>query len=101
MRFWDNQDIELWRLRYFVAVVEEQSFNRAAQRLHIAQPPLSNQIKQLEEELAVLLFHRSNRGIRLTDAGELLLEEAQRILVQVYQAARAARRVGHGERSAG
>lgn len=89
--------MELRHLRYFVAVAEESSFTRAAQRLHIAQPPLSTQVKRLEEELGVLLFERTNRGVRMTEAGELLLEEARRILLQVDQAARLVRRVGYGE----
>ena len=89
--------MELRRLRYFVAVAEELSFNRAAQRLHISQPPLSNQIKQLEEELGVQLFKRSNRGVRLTEAGELLLEEARRIFIQLEQTARLVERVGSGK----
>lgn len=89
--------MDLRRLRYFVAVAEEQSFSRAAQRLHMAQPPLSSQIKQLEGELEVRLFDRTSRGVRLTEAGELLLEEARRLLSQVEQTARAVRRVGDGE----
>ena len=89
--------MDLRRLRYFVAVAEESSFNRAARRLHMAQPPLSNQIKQLEQELGVLLFERTSRGVRTTDAGELLLEEARRIFVQVDQTVRVVRRVGRGE----
>lgn len=89
--------MDLRRLRYFVAVAEELSFSRAAKRLHIAQPPLSNQIKQLEEELGVLLFKRTSRGVLVTEAGELLLEEARRIFVQVDQTTRIVRRVGHGE----
>lgn len=89
--------MELRRLRYFVVVAEELSFNRAAKRLHISQPPLSNQIKQLEEELGVLLFKRSSRGVRLTDAGELLLEEARRIFIQLEQTARMVERVGSGK----
>jgi DNA-binding transcriptional LysR family regulator len=84
-------------LRYFVAVAEELSFNRAAQRLHISQPPLSNQIKRLEEELGVRLFDRSSRGVQMTEAGELLLEEARRIFVQVDQTVRTVQHVGHGE----
>lgn len=63
----------------------------------MAQPPLSNQIKQLEEELGVLLFERTSRGVRITEAGDLLLEEARRILVQVDQAVRVVQRVRHGE----
>jgi molybdenum-dependent DNA-binding transcriptional regulator ModE len=89
--------MDLRRLRYFVAVAEEGSFNRAAQRLHIAQPPLSNQINQLEEELGVLLFERTSRGVRMTEAGDLLLEEARLIFMQVDQTVRIVRRVGHGE----
>ena len=89
--------MELRRLRYFVAVAEESSFSRAAQKLHMAQPPLSTQIKQLEEELGVRLFERSSRGVRTTDAGELLLEEARRIFLQVDQTVRVVQRVGNGE----
>lgn len=89
--------MELRRLRYFVAVAEELSFSRAAQKLHMAQPPLSTQIKQLEEELGVLLFERTSRGVRITEAGELLLEEARRLFLQVDQTVRAVQRVGHGE----
>ena len=90
-------NMELRLLRYFVVVAEELSFNRAAQRLHMTQPPLSNQIKQLEEELGVLLFTRTSRGVRMTEAGEALLEEARRFFVQLQQATRVVQRVGHGE----
>ena len=89
--------MELRRLQYFVAVAEELSFNRAARRLHMAQPPLSVQIKNLEEELGVILFERTSRGVVLTEAGEFLLEEARRLLVQVDQTVSAVRRVGQGE----
>jgi DNA-binding transcriptional LysR family regulator len=89
--------MDLRRLRYFVAVAEELSFSRAAQRLRISQPPLSNQIKQLEEELGVQLFKRSSRGVRITDAGEVLLADARRIFVQLEQTTRIVQRVGHGE----
>jgi DNA-binding transcriptional LysR family regulator len=89
--------MELRRLRYFVAVAEESSFNRAARRLRMAQPPLSSQIKRLEAELGVLLFERTSRGVRMTEAGELLLVEARRIFAQVEGAIRVVRRVGHGE----
>jgi DNA-binding transcriptional LysR family regulator len=88
--------MDLRRLRSFVAAAEELSFNRAAQRLRIAQPPLSNQIKQLEEELGVRLFERTSRGVRMTEAGEALLEEARRIFVQVDQTVNLVRRVGYG-----
>ncbi|QYJ14819.1 HTH-type transcriptional regulator BenM [Rubrobacter xylanophilus DSM 9941] len=89
--------MELRHLRYFVAVAEEMSFNRAARRLRMAQPPLSTQIKQLERELGVRLFDRTSRGVRLTEAGELLLEEARRLFVQLDQTTRLIQRVGHGE----
>ena len=89
--------MDVRRLRYFVAVAEESSFSRAAERLRIAQPPLSGHIKELERDLGVLLFERSNRGVRMTEAGQLLLEEARRIFVQLDQTVRAVQRVGHGE----
>ncbi|BBL79032.1 LysR family transcriptional regulator [Rubrobacter xylanophilus] len=89
--------MELRHLRYFVAVAEEMSFNRAARRLRMAQPPLSTQIKQLERELGVRLFDRTSRGVRLTEAGELLLEEVRRLFVQLDQTTRLIQRVGHGE----
>lgn len=85
------------RLRYFVAVAEERNFSRAAERLHIAQPGLSNQVKQLEEDIGVRLFDRSNRGVRLTEAGKLLLEETQQMYAQMEGALRMIQRVGHGE----
>jgi DNA-binding transcriptional LysR family regulator len=89
--------LDLRRLRYFAAVAEELSFSRAAERLHMAQPPLSYQIKQLEQELGVKLFARTGRGVRLTDAGQVLFEEARRIFVQLEQTARLVERVGGGE----
>jgi DNA-binding transcriptional LysR family regulator len=84
------------RLRYFVVAAEEQNFTRAAERLRIAQPPLSAQIKQLEGDLGVELFHRTGRGVRLTEAGRLLLEEARRIFAQLDQTVDFVRRVGEG-----
>lgn len=92
-----GSSMDLRRLRYFVVVAEEQNFSRAAERLHMAQPPLSDQIKRLEKALGVKLFDRSSRGARLTEAGELLLGEARRLLVQADQTAEMVRRVGEGE----
>jgi len=90
-------DVELRHLRYFVAVAEELSFTRAAERLHMAQPPLSTQMRALERALGVELFDRSRRAIALTAAGEVLLGEARRLLVQVEQALAATTRAGTGE----
>jgi len=89
--------MELRHLRYFVAVAEELSFTRAARKLGINQPPLSAQIRQLEAELGTQLFRRLTRGIELTDAGKLLLEQARIILKQVEDAAIGVRRRGRGE----
>ena len=72
--------MELRHLRYFVAIAEERSFTRAAERLWIAQPSLSTQIRRLEQELDIRLFERHTRGVDLTDAGELLLERARAAL---------------------
>src|SRR3954470_17651514 len=69
--------MELRQLNYFVAIAEEQSFTRAAERLWVAQPGLSTQIRRLESELGVRLFERRPRGVDLTDAGELFLERAR------------------------
>jgi DNA-binding transcriptional LysR family regulator len=85
------------RLRYFVAVAEELNFSRAAERLRMAQPTLSYQIKRLEEELGAQLFYRTKRSVRLTDAGRLLLVEARSLLFHAEQAASVVHRVGQGE----
>jgi DNA-binding transcriptional LysR family regulator len=89
--------MELRHLRYFVAVAEELNFTRAAKKLRIHQPPLSAQIRQLEKELGTQLFRRLTRGVELTDAGKLLLEQARIILRQVEEAALGVRRRGRGE----
>ncbi len=84
-------------MRYFVAVAEELHFTRAAERLHIGQPPLSHQIQMLEEEVGAALFARTKRWVRLTEAGRLFLEDARRILALSEQAAETARRASRGE----
>lgn len=89
--------MELRHLRYFVAVAEELSFTRAADRLHIGQPPLSQQVQALEEEIGAVLFDRSRRTIRLTEAGRIFLEDAYRVLALAASAAETARRVEKGE----
>ncbi|NVN44098.1 LysR family transcriptional regulator [Asaia siamensis] len=72
--------IELRKLRYFLTVAEERNFSSAAKRLNMAQPPLSRQIRELEDELAVALFDRSSRPLSLTAAGQLFFEQASQIL---------------------
>src|SRR3954451_12753393 len=89
--------MELRHLRYFVAVAEELHFRRAAERLHMSQPPLSQQIRQLEEEIGATLLLRNQRKVELTAAGAAFLVRAREILDAVEDAARQARRVQRGE----
>ena len=90
--------MELRHLRYFVTVAELLNFTGAARRLRVAQPALSRQIRDLEEELRVRLLERDTRPVRLTDAGAAFLPEARAVLRQAEQAMRTARAVARGER---
>jgi DNA-binding transcriptional LysR family regulator len=89
--------LDLRQLRYFAAVARERNFTRAAELLHIAQPPLSRQIKQLEEELGVTLIERGTRPVRLTDAGRLLYEQAMRLLDHMEEIQATMRRLREAE----
>lgn len=89
--------MELRHLRYFATVAAELSFTRAAARLRVAQPALSRQIRQLEDELGVTLLTRSSRGAELTEAGRAFLAEARSLLLHSDQAMRAARQTGAGQ----
>ncbi len=88
--------VELRQFRQFIAVAEELNFRRAAERLHMAQPPLTTAIQRLEQELGAALIERGNRVSRLTEAGRLFLVEARRTVAQAEQAVRVAQRAGAG-----
>ena len=90
--------MELRHLRYFVAVAEEQNVSRAAVRLHVSQPPLSRQIRNLEDELGIALFYHGAKAIRLTDAGRAFLTEARLILERVEGAVQVVKDVAGGKR---
>ena len=91
-------DVDLRKVRYFVAVAEELNFGRAAQALHIAQPVLSRQIRALEQELKVQLFERDKRATRLTPAGQALLEDGRALLAAADAARRRISDVAAGQR---
>ena len=90
--------MELRHLRYFVVVAEEQNVTRAAERLHVSQPPLSRQIHDLEQELGVELFRRTAKSLALTEAGKIFLIEARAVLLRVDKAVETVRTVAHGVR---
>ncbi|MEG4013016.1 MULTISPECIES: LysR family transcriptional regulator [unclassified Microcoleus] len=89
--------MELRHLRYFIAVAEELNFTRAAEKLHMAQPPLSQQIQHLEAELGFQLFRRTKRTVQLTAAGQVFFEESQKIMQQVDRAIQLGRQTSRGE----
>src|SRR4030095_10334531 len=89
--------MELRHLRYFVTVAREGHITRAAEKLHMQQPPLSQQIKALESEIDAALFVRHPRGVSLTDAGRSFLADAEAVLAQVDRASARARRTARGE----
>jgi DNA-binding transcriptional LysR family regulator len=93
----EYRSVELRHVRYFIAVAEYLNFSKAAQQLHIAQPPLSRQIRQLEEDLGVTLFSRNKRSVALTTAGQIFLDEARKLVVQAGHAMEAARHAQKGE----
>ena len=90
--------MELRHLRYFTAVAEEQNVTRAATRLHVSQPPLSRQIRDLEEELGVELFKRTAKSLELTEAGKIFLNEARAVLLRADDAVQTVRAVAKGAR---
>jgi len=89
--------MELRHLRYFVAVAEDLHFGRAAERLHMAQPPLSQQIRQLEIEIGFDLFRRTKRSVQLTEAGQLFLDRVRVIFAQVDRAIEIGRQASRGD----
>lgn len=89
--------MELRHLRYFVAVAEEENVSRAALKLHVSQPGLSRQIRDLEDELGFLLLERSAKSVRLTEAGRTFLAESRAVLLRAGQAVEAARVVASGQ----
>jgi DNA-binding transcriptional LysR family regulator len=78
--------VSLSQIRYFVATAEEGSLGRAAQRLHVSQPPLTRQLRSLEDELGTTLFERTPKGVRLLPPGEIFLVHARRILAELDRA---------------
>src|SRR5436190_7791839 len=92
-----SSPMELRHLRYFVAVGEELSFTKAARKLRLAQPSLTRQVRNLEEEIGVTLLSRANNRVTLTEAGRLFLGDAQKILVTCAESVAAVQRMQRGE----
>lgn len=92
----ESRTVELRHLRYFICVAEEKNIGRAALRLHISQPPLTRQIQQLEEQIGVQLFKRTNRGVELTDAGRVLYDDARNILGMTERAVERSSKAAQG-----
>ena len=90
--------MELRHLRYFQVVAQELNVTRAAERLHMAQPPLSRQIRQLEDEVGVALFDRVGRGLRLTEAGRFLLEQTTQLTQRLEETIESTRRIGRQDK---
>lgn len=89
--------MDLRQLRYFIAVAEEFNFTKAAARLHIAQPSLSRQIRELEDELGVTLLNRTRHNLELSDAGQVFLDKARQVLLAAGSAIVEAQRAQRGE----
>ena len=97
-RRYAGRRMELRHLRYFVAVAEEQNVTRAAARLHVSQPPLSRQIRDLEDELGVALFDHGAKAVRLTEAGRVFLTEARAVVQRADEAVQTVKAVASGQR---
>jgi DNA-binding transcriptional LysR family regulator len=89
--------MELRHLRYFIAVAQEENVTRAAQKLHVSQPALSRQIRDLEEELGITLLERGAKSIRMTEAGRIFLDEARAVMARVREAVDQAKRAAGGQ----
>jgi len=89
--------MDLKKLRYFIAVAEELHFNRAAKKLNMTQPPLSQQIQVLEEELGVKLFERTKRQVRITSAGAIFLEESKNIVAHLERSIKMTKLASEGK----